>query len=252
MTAVAAQVILTLALAWLAFNYAGQDRSPTPCGTPLPEIPQIVTDIGEDFERISVAKGLIPTSYLQFMAPQPDGTMPLRYPLDVFRCDMRMMLPMGTTSLPMGDSFELDDIDSQVVFNYEQQLDYIKISMPKRNPDESVLEFSKRAHRDYLELGANFRPDRETLKLDGMIFQGFEYDRPTKYSMDGVEMDVSHYIYMAPVGERVLVLDFLTTPERHESARPLVEKMMRSINPGRRFLENMKREYPEQLGAPQG
>ncbi|MCB1186219.1 hypothetical protein KDL29_03550 [bacterium] len=239
------QLLVTAVGAWAAYSYLGQDRSPAPCGTPLPDIPQVVTDIGDDTEGMSIRQGLIPTNYLDFMAPQPDGTMPLRYPLDVYRCDFDLKLPMGTTSLPMGDSFYEDAVDSQVVFQYEQQLDYMKISLPMRQEGESVTEFVARARSDYEGIGATFKGGTDPLKFDGMIFQHFEFERETQYEKDGPSRNISHYVYFGPAGNRVLVIDFLTTPDRHAEAKPLVEKIMRSISPGNRFLEQMAIEYPE-------
>lgn len=251
--ALAIQAVVTLVLAWGAWSYASQDRSEVPCGVPIPEIPQLVTSEGVGFENASIADGRIPEDYLQFMAPQPDGAMPLRYPLEIIRSDISMKLPMGTTTLPMGDdTFQEDAIDSQVVFKWNQQLDFIKVSLPRREPGESVEQFVARARSDYGEIGAEFYPQDEPLEVDGMLFQHFEYKRFTSYEGSGPEMDVSHYVYFAPAGVRVLVLDFLTTPERHETARPLVEKIMRSIRPGDRFLEQMELEYPGKFGDGSG
>ncbi|MEZ5339158.1 MAG: hypothetical protein R3F46_12980 [bacterium] len=243
------QAAVTLLLCWVAFRVASTDRSPTPCGVPLPDVPQLVTDVGKVIEDLNIMERQIPTTYLQFMAPQPDGIMPLRYPLDVRRADFSLELPMGTTSLPMGDSFEEDAVDSQVIFQYKQQLDYIKISMPPRYEGESITDFVARARKDYEGLGASFRPGKDPLEFNGMIFQHFEYSRPTQYEAEAPPKDMSHYIYFAPAGSRVLVMDFLTTPERHEEARPLVEKIMRSIEPGERFLQQMQLEYPARLGT---
>ena len=243
------QAAVTLLLCWVAFRIASTDRSPAPCGVPLPEVPQLVTDVGTVIEDMNISAREIPTTYLQFMSPQPDGIMPLRYPLEVRRADFSLELPMGTTSLPMGDSFEEDSVDSQVVFQYKQQLDYIKISMPPRQEGESVTDFVARARKDYEGIGATFRQEKDPLEFNGMIFQHFEYSRPTQYEADAPPKDMSHYIYFAPAGPRVLVMDFLTTPDRHEEARPLVEKIMRSIEPGERFLKQMQLEYPESLAS---
>ena len=244
------QLVLTLLASWLAFSIASKDRSQTPCGTPLPEVPVLVERTDTDFDNISVMQGRIPDEYLQFLAPQPDGAMPLRYPHDVYRSDFSMMLPMGCTTIPLGDTFEEDAIDSQVIFKFDQQLDYIKISLPMREEGESVSEFVARARHDYEQLGAEFRENTEALEMDGMLFQHFEYDRLTQYAEDEPEQEVSHYVYFGPAGVRALVIDFITTPERHELARPVVEKIMRSIEPGDRFLQQMHLEYPDRFADP--
>ena len=241
------QVIVTVVLAVSAYSFANQDRSPAPCGVPLPPVPSLITLADKDFTDASIMKGRIPEPYLQFMAPQPDGVMPLRYPLDVVRCNFKMLLPMGTTSLPMGDSFLNDAIDSQVVFKFDQQLDFIKISLPMREEGESVIGFATRARQDYEKLGAEFLPAADPLELNGLLFQHFEFRRMTELVKGEPERDVSHYVYFAPAGVRVLVMDFMTTPQRHEAARPLVEKMMRSIDPGERFLEQLRLEYPSKF-----
>ena len=246
------QLIVTIALALAAFAYAHRDRSPAPCGVALPPVPSLITLADKDFTDASIMEGRIPAAYLQFMAPQPDGVMPLRYPMDVVRSNFSLKLPMGTTSLPMGDSFLEDSIDSQVVFKFDQQLDFIKISLPMREEGESLPEFVSRARHDYEQLGAEFKPDTDPLELDGMLFQHFEYQRPTAMKEGEVKRDVSHYIYFAPAGVRVLVIDFMTTPPRHAAARPLVEKIMRSIEPGERFQEQMRLEYPQHFGEAAG
>lgn len=243
------QLALTAALALAAYSFAHRDRAAVPCGAALPEVPVLLSLASEDFEDASIIDKCIPAAYLQFMAPQPDGVMPLRYPLEVLRSDLTLQLPMGATSLPMGDdTFYKDAIDSQVVFKFDQQLDFIKISLPLRQTDESVTEFVARARHDYEQLDAEFLPGKDPLELPDMLFQHFEYIRPTSFRDGEPLRDVSHYIYFAPAGVRVLIIDFMTTTERHDSARPLVEKIMRSIAPGERFLEQMRIEYPQQFG----
>jgi hypothetical protein len=243
------QIVLTLVLAASAYLLAHRDRSAAPCGAPLPDIPVLLSLASENFEDVSIIEKRIPAAYLQFMAPQPDGVMPMRYPLEVVRSNLTLQLPMGATSIPMADdTFYKDSIDSQVVFKFDQQLDFIKLSLPLRESGESVTDFVARSRHDYEQLGASFLPDKDPLELPGMLFQHFEYARPVSFREGEPERDVSHYIYFAPAGVRVLVVDFMTTTERHESARPLVEKIMRSISPGERFLEQMQLEYPQQFG----
>lgn len=227
-----ALLVAVLALAAGVAAYAAAKRlgDPAPLGVVLPDVPQLYEIIPRDeLNQTSVVQGRMPAILLEQLAQQPDGASPLKFH---YRCDFgdfSIGHPYAASASSPGPEQAVDTgILLKGEFLYDQPIKKIMYTIPFRHEGESVPTFVSRTRFELEKDGAKFYADVKPLGLDGYRFEHYEYDQELK---DG--SIVSHFVFIGPFGNiRVLSLDFMTTPELHNLARPLVWKMVRSFTAG--------------------
>jgi hypothetical protein len=225
-----AVIIAALGAAAAAYAGARQLGDPAPLGIPLPAVPRLYAIIPrEDVEQTSVIAGRMPEALLEQLAEQPDGVAPLKYR---FRCDLgdfSLRHPYATTSVATGPEEAIETgVLLRAEFMYDQSVKKAFYSIPFRHEGETVPTYVSRTRFELEKAGAKFYDDVSPLALEGYRFEHYEYDDELA---DGTV--VSHFVFIGPFGKpRVLSLDFMTTPELHELARPLVWKIMKSFSAG--------------------
>ncbi|MCC7477249.1 hypothetical protein IT575_02225 [bacterium] len=203
--------------------------SPAPLGQPLPRLSDpIYVSEGVKVSESSVLQKRIAPELLHVLALQPDGAPPLRYPYPSEHADFMMHFPTGTETVFFdNEAFLKDGIESQANVRYDQALKLVKISMPRRQSDkEKVSTFVSRITTDLRRQGAELYPNTERLDQPAYRFEHFEHKREVNGRM------LSNFTYVGPYGVHVIVIQFSTTPELHESCRPYVDKIMQSFEPG--------------------
>lgn len=212
------------------FYVARAQSDPAPLGAPLPDVPQLYELIPrEQLEESSLVEGRLAEVLLEVLAVQPDGSPPLRYPCDVQFIDFKVWHPYGTTTMSFGaDDVAKNDVLVQADLIYDQPLRKLQYSMPHRVEGESLTTHVSRIRHELDQGGARFYPDVSPLALDGYRFEHFEYEQELETGER-----LSRFVYFGPLGpKRVLRMDFATTPELHELARPYVLKIMGSFKVG--------------------
>jgi hypothetical protein len=240
----------TLLAAGCAFLLLRQTASPAPLGVPLP-IPQpkiLTKDVAK--HDIDTLGKRMPPVWLEFLAPQPDGTSPLHWPYDSQRGGFTIMHPMGALLLEQGGAyFAQTGEDAMVKVDYNQPVKLIKYLMPVRQQGESVTEYVARRRYELTQEGAQIvGGHNEQLKLPRYRFEHFEFTRKD----DGVE--TYHVWYAGPLGGRILVVDFSTRPELIDLARLQIDKIMASFKPHHELEQVMLMEdptYGELAGTPE-
>jgi hypothetical protein len=223
-------ILIALGAAAGAYAAARQLGDPAPLGAALPVVPQLYEIIPrEEVEQTSFLEGRMPEALLEKLAAQPDGAPPLdfRYRSDL--ADFSVVHPYAVSAVGTGPEEAIETgILLRAEFMYDQPLKKAMYTIPFRHAGESVPEFVARTRFELESEGATFYNDVEPLALDGYRFEHYEFDDELA---EGTV--VSHFVFIGPFGKpRVLSLDFMTTPELHERARPLVWKIMRSFSAG--------------------
>lgn len=223
-------VVIALAAGGGAFFGVRLLGSPAPLGVPLPAVPSLYTIIPrEDIDQTSVLQRRLPEVLLEMFADQPDGAPPLRHSVRCDMADFDIAHPYGTTSMLMSPE-EASETGAlmKAELMYDQPLKKIIYQAPIRQAGESVTTFVSRSRHELERRGAKFYQPTEPLVLNGYRLEHYEYNIELE---DGTV--VSHFQYFGPFGERrILLIDFMTDPELHEAARPLVHKIMNSFTPG--------------------
>lgn len=228
-------VVVGAVAAAATFYAARAQGDPAPLGVPLPEVPQryeIVPD--EQLDESSVVEGRLAEALLEVLALQPDGSPPLRYPCDVEFIDFKVWHPFGTACMSYGaEDVAKTGILVQADLLYGQPLRKLQYSMPSRTDGESLTTWVSRLRHELDQRGARFYPDVSPLVPEGYRLEHFEYEQEAE---NGERL--SRFVYFGPLGpKRVLRMDFVTSPELHELARPYVLKIMGSFKAGARLRE---------------
>jgi hypothetical protein len=228
-------VVLGVVAAGAAFYAAQAQGDPAPLAVPLPRIPQRYEIVPHDrLEESSVVEGRLAEVFLEVLAWQPDGSPPLRYPIDVEIVDFKVWHPYGTgtMSMPM-EEVARNDVLIQADLLYDQPLRKLQYSMPHRIEGELLTTYVSRMRYELDRAGARFYADVSPLALEGYRLEHFEYEQETETGER-----LSHIVYFGPLGpKRVLRLEFVTTPELHELARPYAQKIMGSFKAGEKLRD---------------
>src|SRR5437867_1134319 len=119
--------LVALLLGGGAFFLARQTASPAPLGVPLPIPHERFITKGVKINECDFLKGRIAPVYLEFLAPEPDGTIPLRYPYDSGRGGFSIKHPEGALLMEEpGEYFAKTQLDAECNLNYDQPLKQIK------------------------------------------------------------------------------------------------------------------------------
>ncbi|GEM_PF-2144504 len=228
-------VVLGVVAAAAAFVTARAQGDPAPLGAPLPQVPRLYEVVPhEQLEESSVVEGRLAEVLLEVLAAQPDGSPPLRYPIDVQFIDFKVWHPYGTASMSYGmEDVAKNNVLVQADLRYDQALRKLQYSMPPRIEGELLTTYVSRVRYELDQAGARFYADVSPLAVEGYRLEHFEYELEAE---NGERL--SHYVYFGPLGPmRVLRMDFVTSPELHELARPYVSKIMGSFKAGERLRE---------------
>jgi hypothetical protein len=237
-------------LAAAAFLLLRQTASPAPLGVPLPiPQPKIKTE-GVAKNDINFLERRMPPVWVEFLAPQPDGTPPLKWPYSSDRGGFDVVHPEGALLLQQGgDYFMQTGEDAMVQVDYHQPLKEIHYVLPVRQPGESVTDYVARRRYELTQQGAKLVPGHsEQLLLPRYRFEHMEYIKTD----GGVEL--YHITYIGPLGARFLVADFAAPPALIDLARKQVDKIMASFKPKRELQQVMLMEdptYGELAGTPE-
>jgi hypothetical protein len=225
-------IVCGLSIAAAASSFAATRAlgDPAPLDAVLPDVPALFEIIPrENIKETSVVERRIPEVLLEHLAPQPDGSPPLKYGISVDLGDFHIRHPYGTSSSSPGPEQALElGVLLQGEVLYDQPLQKIMYTIPFRLEEESVSTYASRTRYELEQDGAVFHSDVRPLAVEGYRFEHYEYD----LEIEGGAV-VSHYTFIGPFGKhRVLAMDFMMTPELHELARPYVWKIMRSFSAG--------------------
>jgi hypothetical protein len=237
-------LLLGVAAATAAFCCTTTLGDPSPLGVPLPEVPQLFEILPhDDAKNMSVVERRLPEVMLEFLAEQPDGAPPVRFTVRGEFIDFSIghLSGIETTAFPVEETLKDNVIISGVV-HFDQPLKALQYSAPGRREGESLTEYTSRLRYEMEKKGAVYYENVEPLPLEGYRFEHFEYKRENENG----EM-VSHYLFIGPLGTRALVMDYMTTPELHERARPWVMKMIRTFKTGRQLQETVLESDPEYI-----
>jgi hypothetical protein len=222
--------------------YAGSRyfTEPAPLGVPLPPVRNTFTILPRDqIQDTSWNKRTTVSAFLEFMAPQPDGMPPLRWPYESTIGDFTIWHPHGTELTNMGDVDANGVItEGWAVVHYDWPLKEFIYQYAPRKTGERVTEFVARYEHELTANGATLIGNHDTLDLPAYQFQHFEYQEAQP--VDG--QTISHYIYIGPFGRRAIVLNFTCLADQHEAARPLIAKIMASFTPGWELKKLMLKE----------
>lgn len=218
--------------------------SPRPLGAPLPPPkPAIFTIIPrEQADEASWMKRITLEAWLEYLAPQPDGLPPLRWPFHSEWGDYSMSLPQGSST-----TFVMDVDDHGIItdawgqMNHDWPLRTFVFQMCPRKEGETVEEFTARYQSDLMKSGVKLIGNLDPVLMPEYKFQHFEYHDPEP--VDGVTY--SRYVYVGPFGSRVLVQEYICPFEFHEQARGLVNKILNSFEPGWELKKIMLHEDPD-------
>jgi len=237
-------LLLGISAATVAFCCMITLGDPSPLGVPLPEVPQLFEILSQDnAKNMSVLERRLPKAMLEFLAEQPDGAPPVRFTVQGEFIDFSIghLSGIETTAFPVEEALKDNVIISGIV-HFDQPLKALQYSAPGRGGGESLTEYTSRLRYELERKGAVYYDNVEPLPLEGYRFEHFEYKREN----DSGEM-VSHYLFIGPLGTRALVMDYMTTPELHERARPWVMKMIRTFKAGRQLQEAVLESDPEYI-----
>ena len=234
LTGVIAGILLAVAAGYASWDYTRGLGSPAPLGTPLPEVvPAYEILPREQMAEASLNQRRIPEAMLEMLAMQPDGSPPLRYTINCELADFIIRHPYGaqTISFPV-EEVQKDKTLIEAIFKFDQPIKMLKYTAENRQEGESVVEYAARLHDELEASGVEFYPDTTPFDVDEYHFEHFEYRREAE---DGETR--THYIYIGQLGRsNALVMNFISTPELHERARPMVLKIIGSFIPGWKML----------------
>jgi hypothetical protein len=249
---------VSLLLAAGAFWHFSRQGSPAPFGVPVPQPKQKFVTQGVGFEDTDVLAGRFAPPYLEFLAPQPDGTIPLRYPYRSDRGDFSVEHPMGAElTMASPDEFADSGLDALAELKYNQPLKQIRYIFPVRKPGEKLSEVAARMRYDLGQGGGHVVAGSSTpLELPTFRFERVEYTVSPKEvaarSKQGDPLptglggaDEYHVRFLGPLGPRVLIAEFITTPELIDRARPQIDKIMHSFRPGWQLRTVFMKEFPD-------
>lgn len=231
--------VVVIGVAFLAPRYYGD---PAPLGVPLPPVKYMFQTEGIGPNETSVNEKKVTANWLEFLAPQPDGSPPLRYQFDSSGADFEIWHPLGVEAvvLPPEQQQETSALAIATV-KLDQPLYAIKYSLPRRQDGESLAQYAGRVKSGMEAKGAQFFGDMGEFKVTGYKFVTLEYQRETE--------DIGllyHFLYIGPYGPNALVIDFSALPEHVDAARPYVKKIISSFKP----KSELKRLYEEELDGP--
>jgi hypothetical protein len=219
------------ALAAAAFFGLRATASPAPFGAAVmrPQ-PQFTTE-GVAFDKTDWLAKRVPPAYLEFLAPQPDGTPPLRYPYKCDRGGFTIRHPMGAELTQLApEQFFQQSIDAIVDIHYDQPLQRIRYQFPVRHAGETVEQFIARMRYELERMGATFPADApKRLELPRYRFERLEFvSAPQSGAGRAAEQ---HFWFVGPLGSRVALIDFSAAPANAVLARRQAEKVMGSFSP---------------------
>lgn len=218
--------------------------SPAPLGAPLPEVASVVAVDGISIKQTSVLKKTINADMLEFLAPQPDGMPPLRYTYSCEYVDFSIQHPMGTELFAFGPQDVLGSgALARATLKFDYPLQLIEYSAPLRKAEEKLHEYVARRRWELTQQGAKFYGNHDPLVLADYKFERFEYE----LTNDKGEAQ-SHFVFFGPYGNRTLTCEYVSKPELHELARPLVAKIINSFKPGPKVLEAVQLMDPDYAG----
>lgn len=237
-------LLIGIVAATAAFYGMATLGDPSPLGVPLPEVPQLFEILPyDDAKDMSVVERKLPEVMLEFLAPQPDGAPPVRFTVRGEFIDFSIghLSGIETTAFPVEEAIKDNVIISGIV-HFDQPLKALQYSAPARREGESVTEYTSRLRYEMERKGAVYYDNVDPLPLEGYRFEHFEYKRENENGET-----VSHYLFIGPLGPRALVMDYMSTPELHERARPWVMKMIRTFKAGRQLQETALESDPEYI-----
>ncbi len=161
------------------------------------------------------------------LAPQPDGVPPLLSTYYSEKLRFNVKYPYGAENVQYGpEEFAKDGVESQARVKIDQPLVAIKVTVHVKEKDQLQLAYAN----EFLGLAqaedAEVRAEPSEVALDGGTFVTAAYVRQ---SDDG---KLVHRVYIAGLGSRALVFDFMLHPEDAELGEKYAEKIMRSFEPG--------------------
>jgi hypothetical protein len=230
--------------------------SPAPFGAPLPPIGTLLNTEGIDFKHTDVLERRIPPPYVEFLAPQPDGTPPLKISYTSQRGGFSLRLPHGSETTQLDpQSFARDSVDALIQFHFNQPLQEVVVTLPGRKDGETVSEFAARLRFEFLRLG--WEPvdtGEKELDLPRYRFARLEaVVHPPRAAQAGggtaaqadAAGDQQRIWYVGPLGERLLVVEFSAKRENAELARNQAAKIMSSFSPSFDLAIAMLEEDPK-------
>lgn len=242
MAATSAKLVFAVVVVGVAFMAPRLYGDPAPLGVPLPPVSYAYEVEGVGPDDTSVNEGLITENWLEFLAPQPDGSPPLRYKFDSSGAAFEIWHPLGVEAVVLPPEQQQATSTLAVAgVKLDQPLHAIKYSLPPRQEGESLAEFAARAQHDLELNGAQFFGEPGEYRITGYKFTTLEYERDSEDS--GL---LYHYLFIGPYGPRALVIDFSARPQHKEAALPYVKKIIGSFKP----LPELKRLYEEELDGP--
>jgi hypothetical protein len=226
---------------------------PAPLGVPLPPVRQLFTILPrEQADETSWLERKTADAWLEFLAPQPDGLPPLRWPYMSPLADFTISLPHGAEVSQL-NSVDANGVVTEAIGELHYGWPIIRFSfqlVPRRDA-ETVTEFTARFEHELTASGSELIGQHEPFALPAYQFQHFEY----REGAAAENVPESHYIYVGPCGRRVVLMDFVCLDQQHEAARPLLEKILKSFTPGWELKKLMLKEdpgYGELAGTPLG
>jgi hypothetical protein len=250
-----ALLAVSVALAAVLFLHLHRTGSPAPYGVPLPTPKPKLVSAGVGYDDTDVLKGRIAPAFLEFLAPQPDGSVPLRYPYNSDRGDFSISHPMGTEMvLSTPEEFVRTSLDARGEVKYNQPLKQVRYLFPARRPKEKLSEYVARQRYELKQNGAKLTPDANApIELPRFRFERLEYSiapkTEDKQQFGSVSTAASgeeyHIRFIGPLGVRVLIADYVTTPELAEKGRSQAEKVIQSFNPGWQLYGVVTSEFPD-------
>jgi hypothetical protein len=156
------------------------------------------------------------------------------------RADFAIGHPHGTEMWVHGPAeFAERFVDALAVVNLDQPLRYFEYKLPPRREGETSSGFVSRWQHELQQNGARLIGSMEPVEMPAYRLEHFEYEQEADGGM------LTHFIYVGPMGRRLLVLDYISEPELHERARPMVEKIIASFKPGWELKKLMLKEDPQ-------
>lgn len=226
------RISVALALGVVAFFVAYGYGDEAPLGAALPEVPVLIEHEGIEVGDSSFLDGRLNERMLELMAPQADGFPPLVRPYTSKSAGFTIGHPYGTVlRVFLRDEFQKDNVLSQAYFSFGIPLTALKYSLPPMQEGEQVTVYVSRVRHELDVQGVEFLAPQAVVQLENYRFETLQYKRQTDQGKQQV-----HFAFFGPFYPRVLVIDFITTPQLRESAIPLIKKIIESFEPGAKLL----------------
>lgn len=227
------RISVAIALGLVAYFAVLPFGDPAPLGAALPQIPILIEHEGIALADSSFLEGRLNERMLELMAPQADGYPPLVRPYTSKSAGFTIDHPYGTSiRIFMMDEFQKDNVLSQAFFSYGVPLTALKYSLPPIQEGDQVTVYVSRVRHQLEAEGVEFLEPQGVVVLENYRFESLQYKRKTD-----LEADQVHFAFFGPFDRRVLVIDFVTSPQQRESAIPLINKIITSFEPGDKLLK---------------